>query len=238
MRVQATSRTHPGRVRKGNEDAVHCTPGSRLWAVADGMGGHAHGSEASATIVGALGMVPGALSLGAMRAAIGAAMGEANRRLIARGHEVVPPQTVGSTVVLLSIEDGRFICGWAGDSRAYRHRTGDLIQLSRDHTLVQQLVDGGLLTAAEAVNHPDSHIVTRAVGAQDRLELDWQTGDVLPGDTFLLCSDGLSRMATPAELSERCMLPDLEVAAESLLDLALQRGAPDNISLVLVRSAD
>lgn len=237
MRLEATWRTHPGRVRRANEDAVFCDSGPGIWAVADGMGGHAHGAEASATVVEALAAMPSGLSLKAMEQAIRQAMAGVNERLVQRGQSLSPPQTVGSTIVILCVAQDRYLCGWAGDSRAYLVRAGEFRQLSRDHTLVQQLVDGGLLTAAESVNHPDGHIITRAAGAQARLELDFVSGPVLPGDTFLLCSDGLSRTATPEELFERSILPDAEIAAESLLDLALQRGAPDNVSLILLRAS-
>ena len=111
-----------------------------------------------------------------------------------------------------------------------------MVRLTRDHSLVQHLVDAGELDPAEADTHPNAHIVTRAVGADPNLALDVVEGDVVDGDLFLLASDGLTRLVTDDEILQRLRRPDIGVAADDLLGLALERGAPDNVSLVLIRS--
>jgi len=146
-------------------------------------------------------------------------------------------RTIGSTVVALLTGNGSFSCLWAGDSRAYRVRAGALSQLTRDHSLVQELLDAGMLTAEESVNHPNGNIITRAVGANPRLVVDVVEDAVLPGDVFLLASDGLTRLMSEPELLAGLMAADLQVSADHFIDTCLERGAPDNVSFVMLRSA-
>ena len=133
-----------------------------------------------------------------------------------------------------SISGGRFGCFWAGDSRAYRIRDGEIAQLTRDHSLVQGLVDAGMLDPEEAEDHPNANVVTRAVGASEALDVDTSTGDAYAGDTFLLASDGLTRVVSDDEIYSELTQP-IDSAADSLLQTVLSRGAPDNVSLILVR---
>ncbi len=231
------ARTHVGHVRRLNEDSILSAPGSGLWAVADGMGGHTQGDWASRTVVDALGNLPDGLEAERTAALVRERMNRTNTTLIQRGQSLSPARTVGSTVVILVLDGRRFACLWAGDSRAYRLRGKAFVQLTRDHTLVQQLADRGLIPASEVPNHPDGHVVTRAIGANPSIELDSVHGDIAEGDIFLLCSDGLSRQVSGQELETTLTQPDLEAAATALLSTALERGAPDNVSFLIIRVA-
>jgi len=225
-------RTHVGCRRRLNEDAVLASPQRRLWAVADGMGGHEAGEVASAMVVEALSQCPDGAE-----AAL-AALTEVNARLIEMGRTGGDSRTIGSTVVGITANSSRFTCFWAGDSRAYRLRDGTLTRLTRDHSLVQELVDGGMISEEEAEIHPNANIITRAVGVHDELQVDTIAGGVRSGDLFLLASDGLTRLVGDQELSAELRGGDIEMSAERLLQLALDREAPDNVSLILLRATD
>ena len=224
------ARTHVGCRRRLNEDAVLAGPDRRLWAVADGMGGHDAGEVASAMVIEAL-----SRSGDDMRGAM-AALDEVNARLIELGRLGPETRTIGSTVVGLVANGDAFTCFWAGDSRAYRVRDGKLVRLTRDHSLVQDLVDSGMIDENQAETHPNANVITRAVGVADRLQVDTVRGDVRPGDLFLLASDGLTRLVTDRELGTELGDGDLERSADRLLQLTLDRDAPDNVSLILVRA--
>jgi serine/threonine protein phosphatase PrpC len=229
------ARTHVGCRRKVNEDAILARPDLGIWAVADGMGGHDAGDVASALIVDAL---AGACSDDGLEARTGDVQGRllaTNARLRAMAQSGPEPRTIGSTVAALLVDGGRFACLWAGDSRIYLARRHALTQLTRDHSLVQELVDLGEIDPADARTHPNANIITRAVGAEENLEIDVVTQDVLAGDAFLLASDGLTRLAEEDELLEALQSEQPEGAADRLLELCLGRGAPDNVSFVLVR---
>jgi serine/threonine protein phosphatase PrpC len=218
-----------------NEDALMARPDLGLWAVADGMGGHEAGEVASALIVNSLALGAPGLDLNARVTAAGATLREVNDKLVAMAEDG-DGRTIGSTVVAIAADAVAFTCLWVGDSRAYRLRDGYLAQLTRDHSLVQELVDAGMISPAEAHNHPNGNVVTRAVGAANRLDIDTVQGDVLAGDIFLLASDGLTRFVEPDELLSGLQSGDLERAADDLVDLVVRRGAPDNLSFILLRA--
>ncbi|MEO6379692.1 MAG: protein phosphatase 2C domain-containing protein [Caulobacteraceae bacterium] len=237
MGFEVVTRTHVGHRRKINEDALLSRPDLGLWAVADGMGGHDAGDIASAMVVEGLSSCPPGLAADAQAEAVRVLLQGVNARLREMGNEGPRARTIGSTVVVLSANAGAYVCQWAGDSRGYLARGGALVQLTRDHSLVQQLVDLGELTAAEAETHPDGNVVTRAVGADRALDVDSVSGEIAPGDAFILASDGLTRLVSPAELLAALQDADMEGAARRLLDACLDRGAPDNISFVILREA-
>jgi len=232
------ARTHVGCRRRLNEDAILACPDRRLWAVADGMGGHDAGEVASAMVVEALSRTPTDDSGHASPAAVLAALEDVNAQLVDMGRRGFDSRTIGSTVVGLVAGGDDFTCFWAGDSRAYRVRNGSIERLSRDHSLVQDLIDGGMISAAEAETHPNANIITRAVGVHDELQVETVTGDVRPGDLFLLASDGLTRLVGDGELADELRRGDIESSAERLLQLTLAREAPDNVSLILLRATD
>ena len=237
MGFNSISRTHVGLRRKLNEDAV-LESGSRLiWAVADGMGGHHAGEVASAMIIEGLAQIPEASNFDNLVGKVLGALEDVNRALIALAQADHLERTMGSTVVGLVLGDGQYKCFWVGDSRGYRVRAGNIIQLTRDHSLVQDLVDAGMIEASEAETHPNANVVTRAVGASANLKTDTVGGGLEPGDIFLLASDGLTRLVGAPELLAELSTNSLEVAADRFIELALERGAPDNVSLVIVRAS-
>lgn len=232
-RYQSASHTHVGMVRQVNEDACLDAPHSGLWAVADGMGGHAAGDFVSSLIVDTLRQVAPAQALDDYAQALRDSLGEVNRAVrdeaSRRGVGMM-----GSTLVLLAARGSRAVCLWAGDSRLYRLRDGQLESISHDHSYVQELIDGNVLSEAEAREHPMGNIVTRALGAQECLELAEVRLEVLPGDCFLLCSDGLTRTVEEHELREVLGHAAPYEMVRSLVHLGLTRGAPDNITAVVV----
>ena len=234
MGLLCASRTHVGLRRKLNEDAVLAQPGRGLFAVADGMGGHDAGELASGLVVEALARLPAEEHTDALLAAATRALEDVNRRLRAMAAGGPEPSTIGTTVVGLVLGDGRFGCFWSGDSRAYRLRGGQLTRLTRDHSLVQELVDAGMLSDSEAPHHPSANIVTRAVGADDLLEVEGVTGDAEPGDRFLLASDGLTRHVDDGELEQLLARGSPDALADQLIDTVMARGAYDNVSVVIV----
>jgi serine/threonine protein phosphatase PrpC len=235
MRFECVSRTHVGLKRKINEDSILVETGSGLWAVADGMGGHEAGEVASAAAVEALRGLPAIEDLDELVAQATEALRRANGELIALAQSNRSERTIGTTVVGIAIADGHFRCFWAGDSRAYRFRGGAIVRLSRDHSLVQDLVDAGMIKPEEAERHENSNVITRAVGVRDVLEVDSVGGDAGPGDIFLLASDGLTRLVDDRELATELGNGSLEEVADRLLETVLARGAPDNVSLIIIR---
>ena len=235
MRFESVSRTDVGLKRKINEDSVLAAPERALWAVADGMGGHDAGEVASAMVVEALQALPESDDLdGTVSAAI-EALGGVNQQLIRLARTQSSDRTIGTTIVGLAIADGAYRCFWAGDSRAYRLRDGQIARISRDHSLVQDLIDAGMLTPEEAERHENANVITRAVGVAEDIRVEVVSGDVLPGDQFVLASDGLTRVVNDGELAAELMRNPPDRAADVLIETVLRRGAPDNVSLVIAK---
>ena len=225
------AKTHVGCRRKLNEDAVLACPDRGLWAVADGMGGHDAGEVASAMVVEALARCSATDE-------VLASLSDVNSHLVEMARTAFDSRTIGSTVVGLVADGERFTCFWAGDSRAYRIRDGIITRLTRDHSLVQDLIDAGMIDETAADAHPNANVITRAVGASDHLHVETVAGDVRSGDLFLLATDGLTRLVSDDELLAGLQGEDLEANAERLLQLSLDREAPDNVSMILVRATD
>lgn len=235
MAIESVSRTHVGLRRKVNEDSLLVRDDCRLWAVADGMGGHEAGDVASSKVAEALRLLPPAGDVDALVDDAIQALKMVNGELIELAGGQDGQRSIGTTVVGLAVGDAEFRCFWAGDSRAYRLRDGQLVQLTRDHSMVQDLVDAGMLRPEEAADHPNSNIITRAVGVAPDLRVDTVSGDVRAGDQFLLASDGLTRMVDDQELLAELASKSPDTAADSLIETVLSRGAPDNVTLVIAR---
>jgi len=236
MRFETVTRTDVGRRRHINEDAFLARPEKGLWAVADGMGGHDVGDVASALVVELLDGCNNEPNLDERARALGAALRDANARLLSMAQAGGGNRTIGTTVVVLAADSARFICLWAGDSRAYLLREGNLDQITRDHSLVQELIDAGEIAPAEADRHPNANVITRAVGSETRLEIDRVAGAVASGDAFMLTSDGLTRLVSDDAILAALQAPDLETEADRLLAECLARGAPDNVTFVILRA--
>lgn len=225
--------SHTGKVRTANEDNFLLRPEYGLWAVADGMGGHENGALASATVVAALEAVGTADSAAALLAMLEQGVLSANETL--REEILRRGATMGATLVVLLVHQRHFACLWSGDSRIYLVRGGRITQVSRDHTEVQEMVDRGVLTPDEAKQSPRRHVITHAIGVHERPELDLENGEIADGDTFLLCSDGLTEHVTDAEMLQAIAAGGAQEACDALLALTLQRGARDNVTIVIVR---
>ena len=237
LAFECVSRTHVGLRRKVNEDAMAVRTDRGLWAVADGMGGHDAGDVASAKVTEALMRLPVVYGLDNLVESAIAALQRVNQELIELGGAAEARRTIGSTVVGLAIANGQYRCFWAGDSRAYRIRDGQIVQLSRDHSMVQDLVAAGMLDPGDAHNHPNANVITRAVGVTEELRIETVGGDAKPGDLFLLASDGLTRLVDDAELAATLTSDSAAAAAEKLIDTTLSRGAPDNVTMIIVSPA-
>ena len=231
---QSVACTHPGCVHKLNEDACIDRPHVGLWAVADGMGGHKAGNIASSAVVEALANVSNFTSAFAFRHDVRSLILSANAALFRRSNEELL-ETIGSTVVTLLAHGGYYACIWAGDSRAYVFRDGRLERITRDHSLVQEMVDAGTLSDSDARTRADRHVITRAVGARSRLDLEGVYGKIEPGDRYLLCSDGLT-VVEEAEISVAMNSSSLAVVSAVLMRAAIARGAPDNVTFVVVEA--
>jgi len=231
--IRHSAISHVGKVRRVNEDSILSLPDQKIWVVSDGMGGHEAGDFASQTVVEAIAALPGDQPPADMMRGLRAAVMQAHETIRAetarRGAKVV-----GATVVALMLTDGHFVAFWAGDSRLYRFRDGGIEMLTTDHSTVAALVAAGGMSWDEAEHHPQSNAITRAVGVGEVLDLDKVRGDVRPGDRYLICSDGLTKYAGFETLRRIATTTPIETVCERLLQLALDGGGADNISLIVV----
>lgn len=232
----SAGRSDTGKVRARNEDAFLDLPQQGLWVVADGMGGHQAGDLASRLIVESLAELPAGLDFEDRLDALRDCLHRLNRHLSLGLTLTVetPDLLVGSTVVALLAEGSRVACVWAGDSRCYLLRGRQLFQLSRDHSLLQQLVEERGMSPDEAARQPGAHALTRAIGAAEELQLDILELESLPGDVFLLCSDGLYQDLDHDLLTAALLRPSPQLALQRLFELALLGPARDNLSGVVI----
>ncbi|WP_338663931.1 protein phosphatase 2C domain-containing protein [Pararoseomonas sp. SCSIO 73927] len=227
--------THAGAVRRHNEDAFVDRPDLGLWAVADGAGGHESGEVASAAVAGALDSIPQGLPPGQVLQEVRTRLAATHVSLMERSGRRGPNVLMATTVVVLLAQQGHFACLWAGDSRAYLLRDGVLTQVSRDHSVVEDLLEAGAITADQAARHPQANVITRAVGAAPEvLDLDKRAGSLHRGDRFLLCSDGLCKALDDARIAE-LLAGDPEDGADRLIAAALLARASDNVTAVTVQ---
>jgi protein phosphatase len=234
LRWTCAARTDVGLVRSRNEDAFLAQPGRGLWAVADGMGGHAFGDVASGAVIDALASLAPADTLASLIDAAREHLTRVNQTLRDQAQACQVP-VIGSTVVALLACGMEAACLWAGDSRIYLSRQGRLHQLTRDHSQLEALRASGadMATAAASPN-----MITRAVGAADTIAFDVASLSVRDGDTFLLCSDGLSTPVEEGAIAALLADGDCAAAADALVALALANGGRDNITAVVVRIED
>lgn len=228
--------TDQGVKRKHNEDAVVAVPEIALWAVADGMGGHEAGDVASRMVTDALAAIQRPDNFSLFVDAVEDALVAVNQRMRAHAEREFGGRMMGSTVVSLLGAEGYGACVWAGDSRLYRLRAGTLEAISRDHSQVRQMVDAGLLSEAEAEAHPQSNVITRAVGGASGLVVDVVMFDIHPGDRFLLCSDGLYNEVSREEIAALLQGGSVDTSARALVDQAVAQGARDNVSVIVVQA--
>ncbi|WEX10856.1 protein phosphatase 2C domain-containing protein [Chelativorans sp. AA-79] len=227
--------SHTGHVRDHNEDRFLLEPESGLWVVADGMGGHEAGEVASGSIVEHLATLGVASSAPDLRARFEDRLARAHSE-IRRLSQERGGITIGSTVAALLAYDGQYACLWSGDSRVYLVRDGAIAQISRDHTEVQELLDRGAITEDEAQHWPRRNVITHAVGVADEITIDVRQGQALPGDIFVLGTDGLTGHVRDEEIRDNVIGRSPQEACEHLLELVLSRGATDNVTVVVVKA--
>lgn len=235
----SVGKTDTGLVRKNNEDAFSLDDEAGYCALADGMGGAAAGEVASRIFVdtareffaGCLGASADLCSELIQKTFI-----QANQRILDHVRENPMHAGMGCTAELLAFTGAGFVLGHMGDSRTYRLRAGELKQLSKDHSLVQEQIDQGVITEQEARTHPRRNVILRAVGTSESPSLDIIRGKTYPHDLFLLCSDGLTDMVEDGEIRSVLMASDdLERVAGELVARAKQAGGKDNVTVVLSR---
>lgn len=231
-RYQSAGRTVTGKVRAHNEDAILLRDEAGLWVVADGLGGHAAGDYASSMIVERLASVPRQGNVVDFIEAIEDELQRVNGDLLqsaaARGVDLI-----GSTVVVLVYDEEYMLCGWVGDSRAYCYEDGQLRQITRDHV---HGVKDDVTQIHHATPTPSPGALTRAVGAEPQLFVDWVVAASRSGTQFVLCTDGINKEMSDAELDDACRrAQEPQALVASLLDLAMSRAARDNVSAVIVR---
>jgi len=229
--------THVGHVRSTNEDAYLEAGDLGLWAVADGMGGHAAGDVASRMVVESLSSFAPFEHVSDSIDSLEDRLIDANRGCLDMVENDAIHQGMGSTAAVLFASGKHCFVLWAGDSRIYRMREGQLCQLTEDHSLVQEMYALGHLTEEELATHPSANIITRAVGVAEHLFVDIDYSEVQGGDRFLLCSDGLTRDLRDADVERLLAEGSPTQACEALLKEALERGGGDNTTVIVAESA-
>lgn len=236
-RLRSWSASHAGTKRSHNEDAYVDRPDMGMFAVADGAGGHQAGEVASGMIAEALEAIPSDLTAAELLAEVRLAIERTHVALREEAARRGPDVVVASTVVVMLARGGHFACLWAGDSRAYLLRGGVLRQITRDHSLVQELLDAGAIGPDEVMNHPRGNVITRAVGAEvDDFVLDKVSDRLVSGDRFLLCSDGLCKTVPEDQLAELLAAQNGTSPSESLVEAALVLQVTDNVTAVAVEA--
>jgi serine/threonine protein phosphatase PrpC len=245
MQFEFACATDTGRARNNNEDSIVIDDAVSLAVLADGMGGYNAGEVASGMctsfIKAELGRWLGEASAAAtdtdVRRAMDICVDNANRAIFNAANSNPQYAGMGTTLVVAVMRDARLLMGHIGDSRAYRWRAGGLEQITRDHSLLQEQIDAGLITPEQAAVSNHKNLVTRAVGVEDTVLLETHVHQIQPDDWLLLCSDGLSDMIDDEDIAAVLRAHDsLPAAAQALVDAANEAGGRDNISVVLVRA--
>ncbi len=235
FRFETGAGTDTGCLRDHNEDSFLSHPEWGLWVVADGMGGHSAGDFASQSITHEMQSIGVPGSADDLQARFIERLTRAHDR-IATHAEALGGRTVGATVVGLLAFDAQFSCVWSGDSRIYLLRDGVLSQQTRDHTEVRELLEAGTITPEQARDWPRKNVITRAIGVSEVPDCDVMSGEIRLGDTFLLCSDGLTEHLEDGELATMLAGPDAQAVCNSLITETLARGARDNVTAIVVRA--
>lgn len=247
--LETVSRSDPGMVRSHNEDAVYANPRLGIAVLADGMGGYNAGEVASGMVTALLGSeLEKALARPesrlvdqdgrqASRGLLEAEIARANAAVYQAAQSQPQYAGMGTTLVMALFYDNAITVAHIGDSRLYRLRGEEFRQITRDHSLLQEQIDGGMLTAEQARSSQNKNLVTRAVGVDPVVEAEIHEYPTLPGDIYLFCSDGLNDMVEDDEIgmTVQMLSANLELAATQLVQMANDNGGRDNVSVILVR---
>jgi serine/threonine protein phosphatase PrpC len=238
--LQMVSRSNAGMVRTHNEDAVFTQAEIGLAILADGMGGYNAGEVASGMATAVIGAE---LSQGLRQAKQGvselleAVIGQANNAIYQAAESQPQYAGMGTTLVMAVFRDNHISVAHIGDSRMYRQRAGVFECVTRDHSLLQEQIDSGMITEEDARRSQNKNLVTRALGVDPVVEPEIHTYEVVPGDLYLFCSDGLNDMVENEDiaLTLQALSANLDLAAEQLVQMANDNGGRDNVSVILVR---
>lgn len=233
--MKIVSRTHIGNVRASNQDSVLNEEASRLYGVADGMGGHNGGDIASQMAVLMLGRI--LESMEPTEENLRTGFEQVNMLIFDEQKKDAILSGMGTTLTVLWETKDHILLGHIGDSRAYRMRSGKIEQLSLDHSVVGEMVRDGLITEEQALQHPYRNVITQAVGTSETLNPDIKIIEKKKGDKFILCSDGLYEYVSKAEMNELLMRLSPEDAAEQMIEKALQAGGKDNVTVLIAEVA-
>ncbi|HET9644141.1 MAG TPA: Stp1/IreP family PP2C-type Ser/Thr phosphatase [Burkholderiaceae bacterium] len=245
MSFEYFSAIDTGRARSNNEDSVALEELAGLAVLADGMGGYNAGEVASGMLTSFIKVELGRWLLEAgssasdsdVRRAMDICVDNANRAIFNAANANPQYAGMGTTLVLSVFRDSRLLIGHVGDSRAYRWRNGRLTQVTRDHSLLQEQIDAGLITPEQAAFSANKNLVTRAVGVEDTVLLETRSHDVQAGDVYLMCSDGLSDMLDDTSIAQVLQMHEsIKAAGPALIDAANGAGGKDNIAVILVRA--
>jgi protein phosphatase len=236
LALRYVARSDVGLIREGNEDSGYAGP--FLLAVADGMGGHAAGEVASSVALATLATLEDDVPSTELLDALATAVNQANEAISDMVEKHPQLDGMGTTLTALLWSGRRLGLVHVGDSRAYLLRDGQFQQITHDHTFVQQLQDEGRITAEEAAVHPQRSLLLRCLDGRSNPEPDLSVREVLTGDRYLVCSDGLSGVVSDAQLAQALGTGDLTTAADTLIELALRAGGPDNITCVVADVVD
>jgi protein phosphatase len=235
----SASVTNAGKKRKENQDACLDLPEIGLWVVADGMGGHEAGEVASATIIEHCQQTNEPGDLNSFISEVQNRLLQVNRSIRQMASQQYNNATIGSTVVVLLAYGKQCAYLWVGDSRIYRLRNAKLEQMTRDHSMVEQYIEQGIMTVEEASHSNISNVLTRAVGGEDEMQIDLKVDDIQADDIFLLCSDGLYREVSEADMTQLMNRgDDCASMTKNLLESALNNGARDNVTVSVVQIKD
>lgn len=230
MNIISDAKTHRGNKRKNNQDAILHDDHNGLWVVADGMGGYEAGEIASQTITQSLANLAATGQTDILN--IKSILEDVNEQLFEQNQQL--ERVVGSTVVAALFDGKNCTCLWAGDSRIYLYRDNHLVQISIDHSYVEELIQRGELSRKDSAHHKNSNIITRAIGIEAALQFDYKQIELQPEDRLLLCSDGLYNEISATEIAAILKYSNSSnAAAKQLLNLALSRAAKDNISVIV-----
>lgn len=227
--------TDPGRTRERNEDAIAWQV-EQGWAVlADGMGGHQAGDVASAMAVEQISEQLKGCDGCDIQKSLQEAVVQANQAIYRQASQQAHLHTMGTTVVAVGLQDKTLHYAQVGDSRLYRLRDGRLQQITRDHSLVQELVDEGILSAEQARKSEQKNLITRALGLESTVEVTMGMETIQQGDSYLICSDGLSDYLDEAALTTLLANDSLPEVTKTLVAAANEQGGGDNISVIVIR---
>ena len=247
MMYEICVQTDQGLVRKNNEDAVAFDPKTGLCLLADGMGGYNAGEVASSMAVASLSQELGKWLSQArnrapsreLRRTMEACVNQANHSIFSAASSNPDQAGMGTTLVAGVFLEARLMLGHIGDSRCYRLRGGGLQQITKDHSLLQEQVDAGLMTADQALTSPNRNLITRALGVEGAVSVEINEHRVEPGDLYLMCSDGLSDMVLDTVIQAILNVPGtLRQKAAALIRVANDSGGRDNITVLLVQAAE